>query len=209
VVAVNDILSFGRERPPRRKRPWRLAVAAASLAAVLVAALIWYLPGARPHGAQAEPTAAPSLVRPSAPPVKPARMTGQPLPRDAGLSLLLGGHGPAWLGVTTGRSEPVRGLPRSGNGYQFIRIAGGWAAQPFPVTTGCGNCAPGPLPVYYLADGARTASRVGTADFAASAATRGALWLVSYRRGADMSTVRAPTDETSRDSTPSSVVTEA
>jgi hypothetical protein len=114
-------------------------------------------------------------------------MTGQPLPRDVSLSLLLGGHGPAWHWVATGRAEPIRGLPSSGNGYQFIRIASGWAAQPFPVDAGCGNCAPGPLPVYYLADGSRAASRVGAADFAAPAATRGALWLVSYRRGADMS----------------------
>ena len=124
-------------------------------------------------------------------------MTGQPLPPDASLSLLLGGHGPAWLRVATGRAEPIRGLPRSGNGYQFIRIAGGWAAQPFPVDPGCDNCAPGPLPVYYLADGSRVASRVGAADFAAPAATRGALWLVSYRRGADMSTAVGTAQEVS------------
>jgi hypothetical protein len=131
------------------------------------------------------------------PPTKPARMAGQPLPRDSSLSLLLGGHGPAWLQVTTGRADPIRGLPRSGNGYQFIRIAGGWAAQPFPVTPGCDNCAPGPLPVYYLADGARVASRVGIADFAAPAATGGALWLVSYRRGADLRTAAGHAQEVS------------
>jgi hypothetical protein len=124
-------------------------------------------------------------------------MTGQPLPRDVSLSLLLGGHGPAWLRVATGHAEPIRGLPRSGNGYQFIRIAGGWAAQPFPVDAGCDNCAPGPLPVYYVADGSRVASRVGAADFAAPAATRGALWLVSYRRGTDMSTAVGHAQEVS------------
>ena len=124
-------------------------------------------------------------------------MTGEPLPHGAGLSLLLGGHGPAWLRVTAGRAEPIRGLPRSGNGYQFIRIAGGWAAQPFPVEPGCDGCAPGPLPVYYLADGSRVASRVGAADFAAPAATRGALWLVSYRRDADMSTAVGHAQEVS------------
>ena len=183
---MSDILSFGRDRPPRRKRPWQLAAAAAGLAAVLAAALIWYLPGVRSHGAQATPTAAPSLVTPSQLPTRPARMTGQPLPRDAGLSLLLGGHRPAWLRVTAGQAEPIRGLPRSGNGCQFIRIAGGWAAQPFPVEAGCDGCAPGPLPVYYLADGSRVASRIGAADFAAPAAAPGSLWLVSYQRGADM-----------------------
>lgn len=199
VVAVSDILSFGRDRPPRRRQRWwwLLAVTAAGVAAALAAALVWHLPGPRRHDAQVRPTAAPSPVTPSPPPTRPARMTGQPLPPDASLSLLLGGHGPAWLGMITGRPEPIRGLPRSGNGYQFTRIAGGWAAQPFPVDPGCDNCAPGPLPVYYLADGARAASRVGAADFAAPAASRGALWLISYRRGADMNTAVGHAQEVS------------
>jgi len=126
-------------------------------------------------------------------------MTGQPLPRDASLWLLLAGHSPAWLSVPTGRNEPIRGLPRSGNGYQLIRIAGGWAAQPFPADdVWCGdNCAPGPLPVYYVADGSPVASRIGSADFTAPAATGGALWLVSYRRGADMSTAVGNAQEVS------------
>ena len=116
-------------------------------------------------------------------------MTGQPLPRDTSLWLPLGGHGPAWLSVATGRTEPIRGLPPNGTSYQLIRLAGGWAAQPFPAgDAGCDNCAPGPLPVYYVADGSRVASRIGAADLTAPAAAPGALWLVSYRRGADMST---------------------
>jgi hypothetical protein len=203
VVAVSDILSFGRDRPPRRRwrRQWQLAASAVGVAAVLAAVFIWYLPG-RQHGTQPRPVAtlspvAPSPVAASVPPAKPALMTGQPLPRDIGLSLLLGGHGPAWLQVATGRADPIRGLPRSGNGYQFIRIAGGWAAQPFPVDPGCDNCAPGPLPVYYLADGSRVASRVGAADFAAPAAIRGALWLVSYRRDADLRTAAGHAQEVS------------
>ena len=125
-------------------------------------------------------------------------MTGQPLPRDASLWLVLGGHRPAWLSVATGRTEPIRGLPWSGNGYQLIRIAGGWAAQPFLVgNVGCDNCGPGPLPVYYVADGSRVARRIGAADFTAPAATPGALWLVSYRRGADMSTAVGNAQEVS------------
>jgi len=131
------------------------------------------------------------------PPVKPDRMTGQPLARDISLPLLLGGHGPAWFQVATGQADPILGLPRSSNGYQFIRISGGWAAQPFPVDPGCDNCAPGPLPVYYLADESRVASRVGTADFAVPAAIRGALWLVSYRRGADLRTAAGRAQEVS------------
>jgi hypothetical protein len=101
-------------------------------------------------------------------------------------------------GGATGRTVPVRGLPPAGNGYQLIAIAGGWAAQPFPADdAGCDTCAPGPLPVYYVADGARAASRIGAADYTAPAATPGALWLVSYRRGADMSTAAGDAQEIS------------
>ena len=207
-VAVSDILSYGRDRGPRWRR-WQLAVAVVGIAVALAVAFIWYLPGLRQHGtrtrlgavgpspaAQGEPGS--PAAAPSPLPTKPARMTGQPLPRDASLRLLLGGHGPAWLSVATGRTEPIRGLPGGGNGYQFIRIAGGWTAQPFPVgDAGCANCAPGPLPVYYVADGSRVASRIGAADFTAPAAAPGALWLVSYRRGADMSTAAGNAQEVS------------
>ncbi len=129
----------------------------------------------------------PPVPAPPSLPIKPAQMTGQPLPRDASLWLLLGGYRPAWLSVASGRTEPIRGLPRRGNGYQLIRVAGGWAAQPFPGNdANCANCAPRPSPVYYVADGSRAASRIGAADFTARAAAPGTLWLVSYRRGADM-----------------------
>src|SRR5262249_23498156 len=50
----------------------------------------------------------------------------------------------------------------------------------------CDNCAPRPMPVYYIADGSRQARRVGAADFAAPAATTGAVWLGSYRGGGVM-----------------------
>jgi hypothetical protein len=204
---MSDILSFGRDREPRWRPRWWLAVAAVGIAVALTAAFIW--PGQRQHGAHSRPSAVGStpavLPEPGSPsaapaplPSEPARMTGQPLPRDAGLWLLLGGTGPAWLSVATGRTEPIRGLPKDGNAYQLIAIAGGWAAQPFPAgDAGCDNCAPGPLPVYYFADGSRIASLIGVADYAAPAATPGALWLVSYRRGADMSTAVGAAQEIS------------
>jgi hypothetical protein len=212
-VAVSDILSYGRDRPPRWRRRWLLAVAAVGIAVALAAAFIWYLPGLRHHGARMQPGAVgPSPAAQGTPgspaatssqlPTRPARMTGQPLPRNAGVWLLLGGSSPAWLSVATGRAEPIRGLPPSGNGYQLIRIAGGWAAQPFPAgDVDCGNCAPGPLPVYYVADGSRVAGRIGaaglTAPAATPAATPGALWLVSYRPGADLSTAVGNAQEVS------------
>lgn len=206
---MSDILNFGRDREPRWRPRWWLAVAAVGIAVALTAAFIWPRPGLRQHGAQARPSAVGSspavlgelgspAAAPSPLPSEPARMIGQPLPREASLWLLLGGHGPAWLSVATGRTEPIRGLPPAGNGYQLIAIAGGWAAQPFPAgDVGCANCARGPLPVYYVADGSRVASRIGAADYAASAATPGALWLVSYRRGADMSTAVGDAQEIS------------
>lgn len=124
-------------------------------------------------------------------------MAGRALPRGTTVWLPLGGHRPAWLSVATGRTEPIRGLPRYGNGYQLIRLAGGWAAQPFPVgNASCATCA-SRLPVYYVADRSRAASRVGTADFIAPAATAGALWLVSYRPGADTSVAAGTAQEVS------------
>jgi hypothetical protein len=205
VVAVNDIVSFGGDRGPRWQR-WRLVVAAACVTVALAAALVWYLPRTHHHGGgQATPAALSPSQRAqeaigsplSTWPASPALMTGQPLPHDAGLRLLLGGRQPAWLQVPTGRTEAIRGLPQSAS-YQFIRVAGGWAVQPFPpVAAGCDNCAPGPLPVYYLADGSTAVSRAGTADVAGPAAAPGALWLVSYRAGADMNTAAGTAQEVS------------
>ena len=53
------------------------------------------------------------------------------------------------------------------------------------------------MTAYYVADGSRVASRIGAADFTAPAAIPGALWLVSYRRGADMSTAVGNAQEVS------------
>ena len=182
---MSDTVEFGGwPRPPR----WVWAIAGVVTVAVLAGVV-----AARTGPHWAGPTSA--VTSPASPsngdfrmPRKPARMAGRPLPRGAGLRLVLGGQKPAWLSVTTGRAEPIRGLPGRDNGYQLIRIAGGWAALPFPGNgVSCGNCAPRPMPVYYIADGSREAShRLGAADFVAPAATTGAVWLVSYRAGAVM-----------------------
>ena len=183
---MSDTVEFGGwPRPPR----WVWALAGVATVAVLAGVVV-----ARtgPHRA----TPASAVTSPAAagngglgmPPRKPAQMAGQPLPRGAGLRLVLGWRRPTWLWVTTGRTEPIRGLPRRGNGYQLIRVAGGWAALPFPTGNGlpCDDCAPRPLPVYYVADGSRRANRLGAAVFAAPAAAKGAVWLVSYHAGAVM-----------------------
>lgn len=179
----------GWPRPPR----WVWALAAVATVAVLAGVVV-----ARTGLHRATPTSGVTSPATTAgndgirmPPRKPARMAGQPLPREAGLRLMLGGQRPAWLWVTTGKTEPIRGLPRRDHGYQLIRVTSGWAALPFPGNgIACDNCAPRPMPAYYIADGSRKASRLGAADFVAPAATTGAVWLVSYRAGAVMPATR-------------------
>ena len=180
----------------------------AGVVAVLVAVFIWYLPGVHQSGARPGPSAAgrrpvtpgqpaPPIAQPSPPPAKPAQMTGRPLPRGAGLRMPIGGFQPAWLSVATGRIDPVRGLPGDGGSYQLFRVAGGWAVQPIPPPNGCTSCAPRPLPVYYLAAGSPAVRRLAAADFTAPAASAGALWLISYRPGADMRTAAATAQQVS------------
>jgi hypothetical protein len=189
---VSDIIGQGKDRDPRVRR-WRLIAVAGGIAAVAAVLIVLHLPGQRPVTGQSATTASPAM-----PPKTPAVMAGHPLPPGTTLWLPLGGHQPAWLSVATGRTQPIRGLPPRRNGYQLIRIAGGWAGLPFPVVNpGCETCAPQPLPVYYFADGSRAASRVGAADVIAPAATPGALWLVSYRPGADTTVAAGTAQEVS------------
>lgn len=204
---MSEIIGQGKDREPRRWRWWQLAAIAAGLAGLLAGLLVVHHPGRRhvmARHASASSGTSPAVPGsggrqpngPRMPPRRPARMVGRPLPRDAGLRLALGGRRPAWLRVTTGRAEPVRGLARRANGYQLIRIIGGWAALPFPGDyASCANCAPKPMPVYYIADGSRVARRLGTADFVAPAATRGAVWLVRYRADAVMSATAGTAQE--------------
>jgi len=193
---VSNTTEFGGwPRPPA----WVWAIAAVATVAVLAGVIV-----ARTGPHRATPTSA--VTSPAAaagngglrmPPRKPARMVGQPLPREAGVRLMLGGRRPAWLWAATGKTEPIRGLPRRGNGYQLIRVASGWAALPFPGNASCDNCAPRPMPAYYIADGSRDASRLGAADFVAPAAATGAVWLISYHAGAAMPATRGTAQEVS------------
>jgi hypothetical protein len=186
---MSDILSSGNDREPRWRPPRWLGGVAVGLAVVVAVAVALIVHRAAPKGAGAVPPAAGART--------PARMTGQPLSSAARLWLLLGGNAPARLSLPARRVEPISGLPPDGRGYQLIRLTSGWAALPFPAGAGCGSCAPQPLPVYYLPDGARAARRIGTADFAAPAAAPGALWLVSYPDGADMEAASGTAQEVS------------
>ncbi len=201
---MRDILTQGEEREPN---PWppRLA-SAAVLAALLIVALVHYLPGhghAQPRAPRAAATAsrAPAAeVGPEQPlpglPGQADGIIGQASLRDGTLQLPVAGAQPAWFWPATGRVERISGLPRERSGYQFTRIGGGWALQPGPgQRPGCPGCAGQPVPVYFLADQAGSATRIATADQVAPAATAGALWLTSFPRAADMSSTAATARE--------------
>ncbi|MGN6793143.1 MAG: hypothetical protein ACTHJW_12235 [Streptosporangiaceae bacterium] len=111
----------------------------------------------------------------------PSRFRGLPMPvADLPLPLPLSGSQPAWFSAAAGqRTEPIAGLPFSERGYNLTRIAGGWAAEPYPGAPAC--CAGPAVPIYYIADGARTATRIGTGYSASAATQTGAVWLTTYR----------------------------
>ena len=203
---MRDILSQGEERQPN---PWppRLA-SAAVLAVLLTVALVHYLPRlghAQPRAprAAATPSQAPPAGAGPAPslplvPGQPDGIIGQASLRDGTLQLPVAGEQPAWFWPATGRIERIGGLPRERSGYQFTRIGGGWALQPgSDRQPSCGGCAGQPPPVYFLADRARSATRVGTADQVAPGATAGALWLTSFPPAADTRTTAATAQEVS------------
>ena len=193
---MRDILSQGEERQPN---PWppRLA-SAAVLAVLLTVALVHYLPRlghAQPRAPPAGAGPAPSLPLV---PGQPDGIIGQASLRDGTLQLPVAGEQPAWFWPATGRIERIGGLPRERSGYQFTRIGGGWALQPgSDRQPSCGGCAGQPPPVYFLADRARSATRVGTADQVAPGATAGALWLTSFPPAADTRTTAATAQEVS------------
>ena len=116
--------------------------------------------------------------------IRPARPDGIPGPTArwaASLRLPVGGSRPAWLYPANGRMTPIGGLPPLRSGYVFTRITGGWAVQAGAgAGPWCPGCAAGPLPVYFLADSARSARIVGLANRVAPAAEPDAVWLTTY-----------------------------
>jgi hypothetical protein len=190
VRAMDDILSQGGDREPS---PWprRLAMIAALI--VVVAGGAVYLSLSRQQHAPVAAHRAPVTASPAPVPTGSAALslpdgiTGQTLAWDRSLRLPAAGAQPAWFSPASGRSEPIGGLPADRSGYQFIRVVGGWAVQASPALPArCGNCAGPSAPVWFLADGARSATRIGTANLVAPAAAVGAVWLTSYPLGANM-----------------------
>jgi hypothetical protein len=196
----DDILSQGEDREPGR-RSRRVAVIAALIALAVGGAA--YLGIARHKDAPAPamqapatraPVAAlPSPVIPSSPgavsvPPEPDGIAGRTLAWERSLRLPSAGSRPGWFSPASGRAEPIAGLPPDPSGYEFTRVHGGWAVQPGSAGQAqCGDCAGVPLAVWFLADGARAATPLGTASLVAPAAAADTVWLTTFPQGAPVS----------------------
>ena len=193
----DDILSQGGDREPS---PWPRRLALIGVLLLVVAGGVTYLtlPG-HPHSPSATASSpAPSGLAAPGLPNEPDGIGGPTLPWAGSLRLPATGTQPAWFSPATGRSDPIGGLPADSSGYAFIRVGGGWVVQPNAAgKTAHDDYAVPPLPVWFLADGARSVTRVGTANQVAPAATAGALWLTSYPLGAEASTAAGTAREVS------------
>jgi hypothetical protein len=194
----DDVLSQGGDHDPS---PWprRLAVIAAVIAVITGGAV--YL--SRPHHQQApaahataSPAPGPAGLAAPGPPPGPHGISGRTLSWNPSLRLPNAGPQPAWFSPASGGTEPIGGLPANTSGYRFTRVVGGWAVQPSPVApVTCGGCAGPPTAVWFLPDGARSVTRVGTANLVAPAASAGAVWLTSYPPGANVTTTNGTARE--------------
>ena len=192
----DDILSQGGDREPS---PWPRRQSVIGVLLLVVAGGVTYLALPRhPHSPSATASSAPPGLAAPALPAEPNGIGGPTLPWAGGLRLPSAGAQPAWFSPATGHTEPIGGLPADSSGYQFIRLGGGWAVQANSAgKTEHDDYAVPPLPVWFLADGARSVTRVGTANQVAPAATAGALWLTSYPLGADPGTAAGTAREVS------------
>ena len=189
----DDILSQGADREPSRW-PRRLAVIGAPVL-VAVASIVYLNLPHHPHSPAAAPPT-PAGLAASAQPAEPDGIAGPALSWVGSLRLPVGGTQPAWFSPATGRSAPIGGLPADSAGYQFTRVSGGWVVKASSGgETECGDCAVPSLPVWFLADGARSATRIGTANQVTPAATPGAVWLTSYPPNADPDSATRTTRE--------------
>jgi hypothetical protein len=127
-----------------------------------------------------------------------ATLPRHPVAWAGSVRLPVAGPRPAWFSPATGGSEPIAGLPADSAGYQFTRIGGGWAVQASSAgRTECGDCTAPSLPVWFLADGARAVTRVGTANQVTPAVAADAVWLTSYPPTADADTAARTAREVS------------
>jgi hypothetical protein len=199
-----DILSQGGGREPG---PWPRRVAAVAVLVLVAVLIVHYLPRSKHETARPAPSAVTGPPPPSAVSravsgdagvaAEPDGITGQILSWPGNLRLPATGERPAWFWPATGQVMPIGGLPPERSGYQFIRVAGGWAVQASPETQAvCGSCAGPRRAVYFLTDRGRSATRAGLAD-AVAPGVPGTLWLTSYPPGADPRTAAGVAREVS------------
>ncbi len=189
-----DTLSLGGERGPS---PWPRRVVTAAVLVLAAVVIVLHLP--RSGHSPTRPTRAATVTAPVAAsgPAVPDGITGPALSWPGSLRLPADGQRPTWFWPGTGQMVPIGGLPPERSGYQFIPAAGGWAIQAGADTEAdCDSCAGPRRAVYFLADGARSVSRVGVADGVAPSGD-GALWLTSYPPGADPRTAAGTAQEVS------------
>src|SRR5579859_6347053 len=178
---MEDILSQGGDREPSRW-PRRLGVIGAAVL-VLVLGLVYLGRAGHSHS----PGAAASTG-----------IVGPDLPWAGSVRLPVAGSQPAWFSPATGVSARIGGLPADSAGYQFIRADGGWVVRAGSGgELASGDASVPPLPVWFLADGARSATRIGNANQVTPAATPGAVWLTSYPPSSDPDTVARTAREVS------------
>lgn len=200
VRAVPDIVSQGGGR---EAGPWPRRMAAAAVLVLVAVTIVHYLPRSR-HGTVRPVRAAPAGARPPTAvsgdvgvAAEPDGITGRILSWPGGLRLPASGQRPAWFWPGTGRVAPIGGLPWQAAGYQFTRVAGGWAVQARAAAqAGCGLCAGPRRAVYFLADHGQAVTQVGRAD-AVAPGTAGALWLTSYPPDAEPRTAAGLAQEVS------------
>jgi hypothetical protein len=163
----------------------------------LVAGGAVYLSQPRHHAPAAQATVSPAPPGVSAP-TEPDGIAGQTLAWDPSLRVPDAAGQPVWYSPASGVAEQIGGLPANATRYVFTRVVGGWAVQPVAVPPPqCGLCAGPPVPVWFLADGARSARRVGTANLVAPGPAAGTFWLTSYPLGANMTTAAGTAREVS------------
>jgi len=199
-----DILGQGGDRESRR---WPRRLAAVAVLLLVTAVIATHLPRHRPGTSRPHPAGSASPAPPGgagsgalAPGLADAAsgLIGQTLPWDASLRLPVTGEQPLWLWPATGRLQPIGGLSRDRYGYQFTRVAGGWAVQALSgYPAGCDGCAGPPLPVYFLGNSAPSVTQVGLANEVAPGAAAGTVWLTSYPPGATVSAAAGTAQEVS------------
>jgi hypothetical protein len=205
VRAMDDVLSQGGDREPS---PWRRRLAIIAALGVVAGGAVYLglsrQPPVAAHPAQATASQGAAGSVALSLPREPDGIAGQTLAWNRALRLPVAGEQPVWFSPASGQSEPIGGLPDNRSGYQFIRVIGGWAVQGSADLAGtCSGCTGSPAPVWFLADGARSVTRVGTANLVAPASTAGGIWLTSYPPGANMTTAAG----TAREAGPAGALT--